>query len=88
MKHELEKHLEKIGWKLKYCGVEHYALVDHEKEVTEFHLYKNELTVGDRRKSIIMFNLSECEIVTDKDCDCVTIKATEEIFIQLYNFSK
>lgn len=87
MKNKLESHLKEIGWKLKPCGCNHFALVDHKKNVTDFHYFGGEISIRNEAISSVGFDLSKCYFsVSDKDT--LTISASDEAFINLYSFSK
>jgi len=88
IKKKLESHLKEIGWRLKFCGCGHYALVDHKNKVTDFHYFAGALRIESASISVVEFNLGKCKIETSEDKACVTIGATDNVFINLYNFTK
>lgn len=92
---KLKEALEKIGFGLRFCGCEHYLVINEKKRDTEFEIFNDTLSVktkvfGGYGKGIIHFNLRYCVIEYDSKHNMVSIFSDKctAIFISFYGDKK
>ena len=91
MKEELQKSLEKIGWKF-YGKYPNERLLDHDGVIKDIKITNERLEIQETNLDTC-FYLKGCEVYEltnpQGDVDCVGLKAigNNEVFIQFYNHS-
>ena len=89
-KEQIEEYLNKIGWKLRHFGCEHYYFISPRGRNSRWLFYYDRIeqeSVDFDKTPAVCFYLKDCAMVMiDDDCVCIGGKDNKSIFVQFRNY--
>lgn len=93
---KLKEALKKIGFGVRFCGADHFVIVNKKRRATEFEVFDDRVTLrsssgskafGRHGKGGLSFNLRNCIIEYDEEYNMVSILPRNElnVFISFYD---
>jgi len=86
--------LSKIGFRLRFCGCDHFLIMNKKGRPTQFEVFDDRITVRSEGTSLfggygrggIGFNLRSCDIDYHEDLNFVSVhpKSDKNVFISFY----